>query len=129
MSIGETEALEFKIDRLTSNDWQRRLRHLLPENGGSTDPLDLDEGGVFPNCGPRPMVPCMAAVVIALGTIGTGESSRQIPPLWETMIAHLREEEERVADFFEAVTYDWDEDIHIARMAARRFSEQTHADY
>ncbi len=41
----------------------------------------------------------------------------------------LHEEEERVADFFEPVTFNWDKDIYAARMAARRYSEQTHADY
>ena len=34
-----------------------------------------------------------------------------------------------VADFFEPVTYDWDEDVFQAREAARKYSEQTTTDY
>ena len=35
---------------------------------------------------------------------------------------------EREADFFEPVTFNWDNDIYAARMAARQYSEQTRPD-
>ncbi len=44
------------------------------------------------------------------------------PPKLERARAEPPDEE--VADFFEPVTFDWDEDVYIAREAARKFSEQ-----
>ena len=37
--------------------------------------------------------------------------------------------DEEVADFFEPVTFDWDEDVYIAREAARKFSEQVKKEF
>jgi len=38
-------------------------------------------------------------------------------------------EPEREADFFEPVTYEWNEDIQVARNAAREYSERATAEY
>jgi len=40
-----------------------------------------------------------------------------------------KKDQEEIADFFEPVTFDWDEDVYIAREAARKFSEQIKNDY
>lgn len=38
-----------------------------------------------------------------------------------------REEDEPVADFFEPVTFDWDNDVYEARLAVREYSADTEA--
>ena len=43
------------------------------------------------------------------------------------MTASMLVRRERVAEFFEPIMYNWDEDVHIARMAARKYSESTRA--
>ncbi len=37
--------------------------------------------------------------------------------------------DDEVADLFEPVTFDWDEDIYQAREAVRRFSEQIKGEF
>lgn len=103
MSDVSTEGLGFQAaDWLSPEELTGRVRHLLAQATGS--------------------------VVTALGMGWCGESSAQIHPVWVAEVRRLQEEE-RVADFFEPVTFNWDEDIYIARMAARRYCEQIHADY
>jgi len=129
MSTVSTEGLDFKTDRLTPNQPRGHLDQLLPEGCVSTDPLDLHADALAPHSGPHPMRSFVVAIVTAFGTILPGESSRRIHPVWMTMLHCLQEEEERVTDFLEPVTFNWDRDIHIARMAARGYSQQTYADY
>ncbi len=45
------------------------------------------------------------------------------------MVRQMRDEEERVAGFFQPVDFAWYRDVQRARLAAREFSEQTDADY
>ena len=72
----------------------------------------------------------VAAVVTAFGFLACGESSRQIHPVWMSIVRRLHEnEEERFAAFFEPVTYSWNKRQHRLRVAARKFSEETDADY
>ena len=129
MSVVSTVGLGFQAtNRLTPENFEGPCRYMMPLEGGSTDPFELREDDLASHCEWHPMRSFVGAVVTAFGVSWCGDSSAQIPPMWNAIVRRLQEEE-RVADFLEPVTFNWDEDIYIARMAARRYSEQTHADY
>lgn len=52
------------------------------------------------------------------GTPMTTKQKQPAPP------PKIEPPDDEVADFFEPVTFDWDEDVFQAREAARRYSEQ-----
>ena len=111
--------VEPNLDRL-----QERLRCGLPSVADSTSSVDLTSGYEAQT----PVRCFIGAVLTAFGTImRPSESSRQIHPVWMSYVRRL--EEEQVAEFFEPVEFTWDDDVYVARRAARRYSQQTHADY
>ncbi len=96
----------------------------------STAPLETDEqvAGSDSELNPSGTMTTSMVTTFALGSFLASKSSRAIDPVW-TIVAPPQEEEVEIADFFEPATFEWDEDIYIARMAARRYGEQTHGDY
>lgn len=142
--IPETEYLPSEL--------QQHLLYLSPEDG-STAPLVLNADapvmrgsaylkrsataltvataalGAISSGQIHPAATALTVAAAALGAILPGDSSGQIHPVWGAVIRPLQEAEEKVADFFEPVTSNWDEDGYIARAAARTYGEQTHADY
>ncbi len=71
----------------------------------------------------------LAAVVTAFGTVVGGPGSSPIHPFWMEMVRYIHEDEDDVADFFEPVRFKWDKQQYRVRSAARKYSEETHADY
>ena len=101
----------------------------MQEEAGSTTPLESQTIDFEPCVQPHHIRSIMANVLIAFGTVLQTERSRPIDPELIKAVRLWKEEQEEVADFFEPVTFNWDEDVYIALEAARKFSEQIHADY
>lgn len=109
-------------------DWlQKSFRCRVPAADDSTGLLDFgyEDEAVSSQAPVRCFI---GAVLTAFGTLmHPSESSRQIHPVWMSYVRRL--EEEQTAEFFEPVEFKWNEEVYVARRAARRYSQQTHADY
>jgi len=132
MSIAETNGRTFQEDWTPHREVPARIPLRLLKGRLSTDPLEIDEqvAGSDSELNPSGTMTTSVVTTFALGSFLASRSSRPIDvdPVW-TIVAAPQEEEEEIADFFEPPTFEWNKHIYIARMAARRYSEQTDADY
>jgi hypothetical protein len=130
MSTVSTAGLGLGANRSTCRQWLGSYGCFLTDAGVSTDSPDLpEEVGLAPRCGPHPVPSVWDEVRGILGRVLPSGNSHPIDPAWRNVICSLQENDWPVADFFEPITLDWDPDILDARAAARRYSEQTDADY
>jgi hypothetical protein len=128
--MAPTDELNIRPDSLARGKLLRVAPDLLPDlQKGSTDDVHL----LFPAASPPDrslMLNMAAAVCSAFGYVLKAGDSPSIPAQQIEIVWTLQQrEEERVADFFEPVKYEWNECLYRARLAARRYSDQTHADY
>ncbi|MBN2295612.1 MAG: hypothetical protein JXM70_24490 [Pirellulales bacterium] len=129
MSTISTRGLPFGMNQYTLEEIQASLDYFIPEETGSTAPLEFQTEDWTPCVQQHPLRSLMAKAVIAFGTVMPSERSRPISHELIMVVRPYAEDREEVADFFEPVTFNWDEDVFEVREAIRRYSEQIHADY
>ena len=140
MITESTESLSIdteRIDRILSSFYEREMTEDFSSNMTEEYPvvtshlrLPISEhvssllGNTFKNLA--------SSWLVGIGICWSKENSAQILPLWWDLgraAVRRQRQEEKIADFFEPISYEWDEDIYQAIIAAEEFSERTHADY
>ena len=134
MSTISTEAFPLETEQLTPDSFQANLDLPVLNETGLTDTLDCHTHSLTLDRQFPQVRSCFVSAMIAFGTVIPGEYSQpinpDIPAVWEMMATYCSEEDQaEVADFFEPVTFNWDQDVFEVREAIRRYSEQIHADY
>jgi len=125
-----TDELNISPETLTRAELRRVASTLQrEEQTASTDYTSIPYEFATPR--QRPVIWGVAAAVVT--AVGSALHSRQ-PAATDTLrtaitryVTHRKEE--RVADFFEVVEYNWSRELYRASVAVREYSEHIDADY
>jgi hypothetical protein len=129
MSTISTDGLGLGMELLTPGPRPARNGGVPPRSDVSTATLEIPADGATASCRLYPIRWVLDAVESVFDKVFPTERSRGIDPARSVVIGRPPEKEWPVADFFEPITFEFDPDIEDARAAARRYSEQTYADY